>query len=104
MSARQVKRQWCPTNPKKSEFANSTGRAPPSTACRHYEELWREGVSDLVGLLESEHPEDRAAAPKVRPSAPARLLPAAAHSVEGRTFTKRLHPTCRSWRTGRVCM
>ncbi|PSC70654.1 IQ and AAA domain-containing 1 [Micractinium conductrix] len=31
---------------------------------RHYEELWREGVTELVGLLDAEHPEDRVAAPK----------------------------------------
>ncbi|PRW20260.1 IQ and AAA domain-containing 1 [Chlorella sorokiniana] len=31
---------------------------------RHYEELWRDGVAELVALLDAEHPEDRAAAPK----------------------------------------
>ncbi|KAL4420798.1 hypothetical protein ABPG75_010454 [Micractinium tetrahymenae] len=33
-------------------------------SARHYEELWRQGVTELVGLLDAEHPEDRAAAPK----------------------------------------
>lgn len=49
-------------------------RHPPSS--RHYEELWREGVAELVAALDVEHPEDRAAAPKVPPPPPAGLVPA----------------------------
>lgn len=47
---------------------------------RHYEELWREGVEELVMLLDAEHPEDRAAAPKVRRGA---RRPAAAAAAAG---------------------
>ena len=60
---------------------------------RHYEGLWREGVAELVALLDAEHPEDRGAAPKVGCPPPCRRRRLSESAAAPASIVTTLSPT-----------